>query len=70
MSKGFFTDKTVKPDFTDIINVIGSAGEDWGILHKYLTEDLKLKGEFKFYGVNYGWALRFTKSGKSRNNFV
>lgn len=65
MSKGFFTDKTVKPDFADILNVIGSAGADWDMLLKYLTGDLKLKGEFKFYGVNYGWALRFTKSGKS-----
>lgn len=34
-------------------------------LSRFLTTTMKLKGELKFYGVNYGWAFRYAKSGKS-----
>lgn len=65
MSKGFFTNKAVKPSDDELAQVLGGAKAHWdGICH-HLQAGLKLKGEFKFYGVNYGWALRFTKSGKS-----
>jgi hypothetical protein len=65
MGKGYFTVKNKKPDGDDIDHKIGLAKNNWNMLLQYLTDELKLKGEFKFYGVNYGWALRFNKSGKS-----
>ena len=48
-----------------MLKVVGKALNNWESLSQYLTEVLNLKGEFKFYGVNYGWALRYKKSGKS-----
>jgi len=65
MSKGYFTDKNAKPDDSGIGNILGEARRPWMVLTGHLTEELKMKGEYKFYGVNYGWALRFSKSGKS-----
>jgi hypothetical protein len=65
MSKGFFTDKISKPSNNDVVNIIGKAKNNWDIILRYITSDLNLKGNFKFYGINYGWALRFNKSGKS-----
>lgn len=65
MSKGLFTDKTLMPTENIIREVIGKSAKNWDILFNYLSEDLKLKAEFRFYGVNYGWAMRFIKSGKS-----
>jgi hypothetical protein len=65
ISKGYFTDKNIKPTDKDINYLIGSGKNNWDLLTNYLIQELKLKGEFKFYGVNYGWALGFNKSGKS-----
>jgi hypothetical protein len=65
MSKGFFTDKTFRPAEKDIENILGEAGNNWDSIILHLTSELNLKGVFRFYGVNYGWALRFIKSGKS-----
>lgn len=64
MSKGVFTDKNTRPDPVSIDEVIGKARQNWDALLQHL-DDSKLKGEYKFYGINYGWALRFNKSGKS-----
>lgn len=65
MSKGFFTNKNSKPTDAELIDIVGRAKNKWESLIYYLTDDLHLKGELKFYGINYGWALRFNKSGKS-----
>lgn len=65
MSKGIFTDKKRKPTAKAIETAIGRAGRNWKELNEFLVSSQKLKGELKFYGVNYGWAMRFTKSGKS-----
>ncbi|MDP4226013.1 MAG: DUF3788 family protein, partial [Bacteroidota bacterium] len=54
-----------RPDSAAINNFIGKARQNWDLMLHHLGEGLKLKGEFKFYGINYGWALRFKKSGKS-----
>lgn len=64
MSKGAFTDKTSRPTTEAIQTELGKTYALWNSLTDYLAK-VKLKGEMKFYGVNYGWALRFTKSGKS-----
>jgi len=65
MSKGFFTDKTSRPAERDIIAIIGKAWNKWDFLFHHLMTEFHLKGEFRFYGINYGWALRFNKSGRS-----
>jgi Protein of unknown function (DUF3788) len=65
MSKGYFTDKKIKPDDSDILRILGTSKNNWDFLFKCLANELKIKGEYKFYGVNYGWAIRFNKSGRS-----
>jgi hypothetical protein len=65
MNKGFFTDKALRPAENDSVKIIGKAMNNWDALLRHLTTEFKLKGELKFYGINYGWALRFNKSGKS-----
>ncbi len=64
MSKGFFTDKNSKPSDADILNIVGKARDKWEMLYSYMTHESRLKEEMKFYGINYGWALRFSRSGK------
>lgn len=65
MSKGYYTNKSEKLTEEKINQIIGLGKSNWDILNRYLTDELKIKSEFKFYGVNYGWALRYNKSGKS-----
>lgn len=65
MSKGFFTDKTAKPTNMEIETTVGNAICNWNILSGCFLTELKAKGEYTFYGVNYGWALRYNKLGKS-----
>jgi len=65
MNKGFFTDKNLRPTDSDILKIIGRANNNWDLILLHLRSDLKCKGDFKFYGINYGWAMRFNKCGKS-----
>ncbi|MBB3186111.1 DUF3788 family protein [Microbacter margulisiae] len=65
MSKGFFINKNAQPTDAEIEDTVGKAQEVWFLILQYLTHELHLKRDWKFYGVNYGWALRFNKSGKS-----
>jgi len=65
MRKSCYTNKNEQPTELEIANSLGSIKEHWNSFSEYLSLELKLKGEFKFYGVNYGWAKRYVKSGKS-----
>ena len=65
MSYGFFTDKTIKPSEKEITEILSVNYSLWEDIVKYINENYKTKSEYKFYGKNYGWALRFNKSGKS-----
>ena len=65
MNKGYFTDKTTKPTDTEIQDILGTAKSNWNFLLRFINDNLTMKVDFKFYGVNYGWALRFKRSGKS-----
>ena len=65
MSKGIFTDKNKRPTAKNIDAVVGKSGRSWKELNELLSNTMKLKGELRFYGVNYGWAIRYSKSGKS-----
>jgi hypothetical protein len=65
MSKGIFTDKIHKPTNEEVIEILESIQPLWQDIVNFIEIQCKAKGEFKFYGKNYGWALRFNKSGKS-----
>jgi hypothetical protein len=64
MSKGIFTDKNHEPTEEEIFDAISSATPLWDSLISFIETNYKIKGEFKFYGKNFGWALRYRKSGR------
>lgn len=64
MSFSCLVDKTALPDDQVVFDLLGEASNAWREIESYLVER-KAKPAFKFYGKNYGWALRFVKSGKS-----
>lgn len=65
MSKGCFTDKSHKPDEGDLRMALGASLAKWDMFTSGFAGVLRIKGEWKFYGINFGWALRYAKSGKS-----
>jgi len=64
MSKGIFTDKSHQPSEKEVFLAISSAKSLWCSLINFIENNYKIKAEFKFYGKNFGWALRYRKSGK------
>ena len=64
MSKGIFTDKNHKPTEEEVCKSISTTKPLWNNLISFIESNYKIKGEFKFYGKNFGWALRYRKSGK------
>jgi hypothetical protein len=64
MSKGLFTDKNHKPTEKEVFDAISSVKPQWDSLISFIENNYKITGEFKFYGKNFGWALRYRKSGK------
>lgn len=64
MSKGIFTDKNHIPGQSEVAEVLSTAEPLWNSLCEFIEGNYKIKGEFKFYGKNFGWALRYRKSGK------
>ena len=65
MSKGSFTDHEHRPTMEEIFTSLGSRRKAWDELNQYMLENYHVTGELLFGGVNYGWALRFRKSGKT-----
>lgn len=65
MSIGTFTEKENKPDVSEVLETLAFKKPFWDILVEYMMNSIKAKAEWKFYGRNYGWALRFKKDGKS-----
>jgi hypothetical protein len=63
MSKGVFTDKNHKPTEKEVYDAVSSVKPLFDGLINFIEETYKIKGEFKFYGKNFGWALRYRKSG-------
>ena len=64
MSKGTFTNKNHKPTESEIFDVIALYRPLWDNLTDFIVDNYNIKGEFKFYGKNFGWALRYRKSGR------
>ncbi len=65
MSYGIFTERLKKPSENEILSALATAKKDWREIVDFIASEFKSKSELKFYGKNYGWALRFNKSGKS-----
>jgi hypothetical protein len=59
-------DKECKPGIKIIQKTIGkTAKAAWNSLQRFINKNYELTPETVFYGSNYGWALRYRKSGKT-----
>jgi hypothetical protein len=65
MSVGIFTDKAHAPTAEQIAEAIGSRQAAWEDMLQVIRETYSHQEDWRFYGKNYGWALRFRKSGKA-----
>lgn len=69
MSYSFFCERNLKPSEEQIIELIGNKYKQWTELDSYLINTKGVKRSYKFYGKNYGWAIGYSKSGKSIISF-
>jgi hypothetical protein len=65
VSIGAFTDQARVPSAKDLKASLGSKLPVWEDLARCGEEICRREGEWKFYGKNYGWALRYRKAGKA-----
>jgi hypothetical protein len=65
MSIGALTDKQRLPTGRQVARVLGKSLELWSEFVRFAEEDFHANGDWRFYGKNYGWALRFRKTGKA-----
>ncbi len=64
MSKGTFTDKMHEPAEEEIFETLSAVKPLWDELISFIEDNYKITGEFKFYGKNFGWAIRYRKFGR------
>lgn len=62
---GIFTDKNHQPTNDEILVSIGSKKSLWERLIESLTSNYTVQRDLRFYGKNYGWAVRFRRGGKA-----
>lgn len=65
MPIGVFTEKTHSPSEAEIAAALGGALPLWLKTTDHLGETCSRPPEMKFYGKNYGWALRYRLGGKA-----
>ena len=65
MSIGVFVSKDHKPTMREMLASIGSKRELWEDLARFIDENYRVKSDLAFYGKNYGWAVRYRRSGKA-----
>lgn len=65
MSIGSFTDKQRPPTMQEVLDAAGNGRPAWENITRHIEENYRAKTDLRFYGKNYGWAVRFRKSGKS-----
>ena len=65
MAKGAFTDKEHEPTMEETLATVGSKRALWEDLIQFIADNYGVHGDLRFYGKNYGWALRFRKGGKA-----
>ena len=60
------SDRNQKPGQKEIYNAIGSeAKKAWKCIQDFLKKNYDIEPETVFYGANYGWNIRYRKSGKT-----
>jgi hypothetical protein len=62
---GIFTDKQHQPMMQEVLAAIGSQRALWEKLIRFVAENYRSRSDFRFYGKNYGWAVRFRVRGKA-----
>ena len=65
MPIGAYTDKNHLPSPEEILAGLGSNWDAWLELNQFVEDNYTCTGELKFYGKNYGWAVRYRKGGKA-----
>jgi hypothetical protein len=65
MPIGAFPDKQHLPSLEEIQASLGLQWDTWQQLSQFVSDTYQSTGEFKFYGKNYGWAVRYRKNGKA-----
>lgn len=65
MSWGAFTDRINKPEMPEALETMKDCRSSFERLTAFIENNFDVRGEFKFYGRNYGWAFRYMKSGKA-----
>lgn len=65
MPQGAFTDKKYHPIVDQINAALGGSAALWNDIAGFVRGNYGVKEEMKFYGKNYGWALRFRKGGRA-----
>lgn len=65
MSHSFFCERNQKPSEEQIFKILGDKFKQWEEINSYLVNTIRAKSSYKFYGKNYGWAVGYSKSGKS-----
>jgi hypothetical protein len=63
-SGGFFMNKTMKPSYEDILQIVGNKANDWSRIFDLLKDYFRLKVSFRFHDATIGWVLEFSRSGK------
>ncbi len=59
-------DKDKIPTTEDILKIIGKQAEiAWNKLTNFMQTNYEIEPETVFYGKNYGWLIRYRKSGKT-----
>jgi len=65
LGAGAFLDKKHQPTMREIFAAIDSKRPLWESLTEFIDDNYRASREFKFYGKNYGWALRYRRAGKA-----
>jgi hypothetical protein len=66
MSYSAFLDKDHCPKMKEVLAILGFKRQLWESLIRFGEVQFKVKkSDLRFYGKNYGWALRFRKRGKA-----
>ena len=59
-----------EPTEKEILEYIGTnATKIWNELHEFLAESYDFQPELSYWGDNYGWTIRYRKSGKTLTAF-
>ncbi len=71
-SEGYFVNPRIKPSESDLLRVMGTAGQHWSLLVHFLKYSRRLKGSYRFYTTEQlnGWAVEFGRARKVKVTLV